>query len=136
MTLVDSALQYAIPMTGLGTRWLKDELLARGVNVRITDACLRELLADAREAASAPPLLTSAADTYLPRLRQEIARRAEFVGAWTQSDDHTGLDETFGDHLSDIARKHALPRPWRLSVSVASEARHPTPTYLYWASAH
>ena len=135
MTLVDSALQYAIPMTGLGTRWLKDELLVRGVNVRITEACLRELLADAHEAASAQPL-TNTAETYLPRLRQEISRRADFVSAWTQSDDHTGLDETFGDHLSDIARKYALPRPWRLSVSVASEARHPTPTYLYWASAN
>jgi hypothetical protein len=132
MTLVDSTLRYAIPMFGVGTRWLKDELRARGVSVRVTEACLRELSADADAAASADSH-AEGTDAYVPRLKHEIAQRAEFLKAWTQSDDNTGLDATFGDRLPRIARKYALPRPWRLSEPVAAEARHPTPTYLYWA---
>ena len=134
MTLIDSTLRYAIPMFGVGTRWLKDELRARGVSVRVTEACLRELLADAHAAANAASH-AEATDTYVIRLRREITKRAEFLKTWTLSDDSTGLDATFGDHLSQIARKHALPRPWRLSEPVASECLHPTPTYLYWARA-
>ena len=43
MRLFESALSFAIPSLGIGVRWLKEELLARGVTVRLTDASVREL---------------------------------------------------------------------------------------------
>ncbi len=135
MTLVDSTLRYAIPSTGVGVRWLKQDLRARGVSVPLTDPFLRELVADALDDVSfvAPHLQPSG--SFVSRSRQQISRRADFVRAWTLSDETAGLDEKFGAHLPAVARRHAVPRPWRLSEPVAAASLHPTPTYLYWASA-
>lgn len=138
MNLVDSTIRYAIPMLGVAVRWLKEELRERGVTVRLTDPCLRELAADAEAAAKAKfgaQRADEPAVTYVDRLRAEIADRAEFVRAWTQSDDGIESNALFSEALVRIARKFALPRAWRLSEPVAAPSRHPTPTYLYWASA-
>jgi hypothetical protein len=142
MKLVDSTIRYAIPMLGIAVRWLKEELRERGVTVHLTEPCLRELAADA-EAAAESKLARQRADEpavpYLDRLRAELAERAEFVRAWTQagaaSDDAIEANARFAEPLVRIARKFALPRAWRLSEPVAAPSRHPTPTYLYWASA-
>jgi hypothetical protein len=135
MKLVDSAIRYAIPHFGVGVRWLKEELHARGVSVRLTQACLRELVMDADAAARLQVAGPDAPKPYVPCLRQQIAARAEFLRTWTLSDDRVDLDGAVSDHLVRIARRYALPRPWKLSEPVASECRHPTPTYLYWARA-
>jgi hypothetical protein len=139
MNLVDSTLRYAIPMLGVAVRWLKEELQARGVNVYLAEPCLRELAADA-EAAVEMKFATQPAEnppgTYVERLRAELADRAEFVRAWTQSDDDAETNPLFTEALVGIARKFALPRAWRLSEPVATPSRHPTPTYLYWTRAN
>ena len=128
MNLMESTVRFALPALGVGVRWLKEELDARGVNVRITDACLRELVANA-------DANVDGAEPYTASLRKQLAAHAEFVRAWTQSDDRIDADGRSDEQLVSIARKYALPRAWRLSDPVAAEARHPTPTYLYWASA-
>lgn len=138
MNLVDSTIRYAIPMLGVTVRWLREELHARGVSVRLTEPCLRELAADAESAAElkfSDERASGVTGTYVDRLRADLADRAEFVRTWTQSDDAIETNERFAEPLVQIARKYALPRAWRLSDPVAMPSRHPTPTYLYWASA-
>jgi hypothetical protein len=135
MKLVDSTMRYAIPTFGVGVRWLKEELHARGVNARLTDGCLRELAMDAEAAARLQASGPDSPDPYVSRLRRQIAARADFLRIWTLSDDRIDVNDPFTDHLVRVARKYALPRPWKLLEPVAAECRHPTPTYLYWASA-
>jgi hypothetical protein len=132
MNLFDSTLQHVLPALGVGLRWLKEELQARHVNVPLTDTSLRELVADAEAAARLPA--SGKAQPYTSRLRHELAERADFVRAWTLSDDRVDLDNRYAGQLVRIAHKYALPRAWRLSEPVAAPSRHPTPTYLYWSS--
>ena len=112
---------------------LKQELNARNVEVRIPDAGLREFALDAEDAAK---MSVSSLQAHLPlarRLQEEIVARAEFLRTWTTSDERIPTD-SLGLRLAGMARKYALPRPWRLSDPVPVAARHPTPTYLRWAS--
>jgi hypothetical protein len=135
MKLLDATLQYAIPTFGVAERWLKEELTAHGVTVRVTDAFVRDLAADADSAAREELSADDTAKPYSLRLHRELADRAEFVRAWTRSDDDVTLEHVHSDEWVRIARKHALPRAWKLSDPVAAPSRHPTPTYLYWARA-
>jgi len=129
MNLVDCTIRYAIPALGIATRWLKEELEARGVRTPLTEACLRELVTDAESDAKLERL---AATPYSASLRSKLAARAEFLRQWTLSDDRIGPGS---EPLVRIARKFALPRPWKLSDPVASECQRRVPTYLNWASA-
>jgi hypothetical protein len=135
MKLVDSTMRYAIPTLGVGARWLREELRARDVSVRLTEACVRELVMDADAAAKLRASGLDAPKPYVSCLRHEIAARAEFLRTWTLSDDRVDLDDPCSHYLVRLARKYALPRPWRLSEPVASECQRRTPTYLNWASA-
>jgi hypothetical protein len=113
---------------------LKEELDSRQVEVRITPAGLREFAMDAEAAAKSS---ASSLQTHLPyarRLHEEISARADFLRTWTLSDDRISGD-AFSQRLAGLARKYALPRPWRVPEPVPVPARHPTPTYLRWTSA-
>jgi hypothetical protein len=135
MKLIDLTSRFTFPAFGVGVRWLREELQTRGVSVRLTEACLREFAADAASAATRGAPVGDALEPYAARLRHELALRAEFVRAWTRSDDTLDVRDPSVRHLTSIARKFALPRAWTLSEPTASECRHPTPTYLNWASA-
>jgi len=132
MKLRDSLLSYATPTIALP--WLQEALAARAVNVRIVRACLREFVLDAdataRKLADGPT-----GRSYMACLREQIEIRAEFIRVWTLSDDRISEHDQSYQPLVSIARKYALPRPWKLSVPVAYECRGSKPTYLYWASA-
>jgi len=132
MNLVDSTIRYAIPALGIATRWLKEELEARGVKTPLTDACLKELVTDARLAATLGGDGSQVPVSYATWLRAQLAARAEFLRQWTLSDERIGPGD---EHLVRIARNFALPRPWKLSEPVASECRRRVPTWLNWASA-
>ncbi len=132
MNLVNSTIRYAIPALGIATRWLKEELDARGVRTPLIEACLRELVTDAESNAKLTTGATEAGVTYSASLRSELAARAEFLRQWTLSDDPIAPGN---ERLVRIARKFALPRPWKLSDPVASECPRRVPTYLNWASA-
>jgi len=131
MNLVDSTIRYAIPALGIATRWLKEELETRGVRTPLIEACLRELVMDAESDAQPTGGATEASVPYSASLRSELAARAEFLRQWTLSDDLMGPGS---ERLVRIARKYALPRPWKLSDPVASECQRRVPTYLNWAS--
>jgi len=132
MNLVDSTIRYAIPALGIATRWLKEELEARGVKTPLTDACLKELVTDAQSEASLASAGSPVPAPYATWLRAQLAARAEFLRQWTLSDERIAPG---GERLVRIARNFALPRPWKLSDPVASECRRRVPTWLNWASA-
>jgi hypothetical protein len=134
VNLVESTIRFAIPALRIGTRWLKDELQAQAVSVRLTDACLRELVMHADAVAKRQAADIRSFNSYLPFLRQQIRTRVEFLKVWTQSDDAIDLTGPHAE-LVRFARKYALPRPWRLSEPVASECTRRTPTYGSWANA-
>ncbi|MEJ1960942.1 MAG: hypothetical protein WDO56_05090 [Gammaproteobacteria bacterium] len=134
MKLLDSVLRHPVHTFGLGARWLLEEIQAEGVKVQLTRAFLNELEADAHQAAIEEHDGEGASDSYVQRLRRELSARAQFVRTWTLSDEPISDETTHDGKLIELARRHSLPRGWLLSNPVASEARHPTPTYLYWAS--
>jgi hypothetical protein len=131
MNLVDCTIRYAIPALGIATRWLREELEARGVKTPLAEACLKELVMDAESDARHLARSTEASGPYADFLRTQLAARAEFLRLWTLSDDRI---EPGSERLVRIARNFALPRPWKLSEPVASECPRRAPTYLNWAS--
>jgi len=130
---LDSIVRLFVLALGLGLRWLRDELRAAQVNIRLTDGCLAELLRDADSA-----VMRAAANgeqSYVERLRKELAARANFIQLWTGSDEKLSLrDEESLQALVRIARKYALPRRWKLSEPVVVEYRRNRPSYLQWTN--
>lgn len=135
MKLLDYTVRMLVPNLGIGARWLKEQLDTAGVKVRLSDGCVEELANDAEMAAwrlvSNPHREPT---TYLNLLREQIAQRAAFIRRWTDSDDKFDLTEETVQALVRIARKYALPRPWKLSDPVASEWRRP-PLAWRWPTA-
>jgi len=132
MNLVDSTVRYAIPALGISNRWLKEELEARGVKTPLVEGCVKELVMDAEADAKVGKDGGETSPSYASHLRSQLAARAEFLRQWTLSDDRIGPGS---ERLVRIARKFALPRPWKLSEPVASECQRRVPSYINWASA-
>jgi hypothetical protein len=120
---------------GLGKRLLKEQLQERNVKIPLSEGCLRELVGDAVVAAARLVAKTAGGARYVTSLREQLAVRAEFVRLWTASDEP--IDTEDGDRVTlvRIARKYALPRPWKLSEPVAATCARPQLSYWKWASA-
>ncbi len=130
---LDSIVRLFVLALGLGLRWLRDELRAAQVNIRLTDGCLAELLRDADSAVVRAG--ANGEQSYVERLRKELAARANFIQLWTGSDEKLSLrDEESLQALVRIARKYALPRRWKLSEPVVVEYRRTRPSYLQWTN--
>jgi hypothetical protein len=126
MTLLDYTMRCFVPSLGIGPRWLKEQLDAAGVKVHLSEGCVEELANDAEMTAwRAVSTGRGESATYLNRFREELAARAAFVRQWTESDDKFDMAEESNQALVRIARKYALPRPWKLSEPVASDYRRP-----------
>jgi hypothetical protein len=131
MKRLDSVIRMFIRAQGTGVRWLREELRARRVSIPLTDACLGELV---READALVRRAGAGSDrSYVERLRGQLAAEADFVERWTGSDEELSRagEETTQD-LVRIARKHALPRRWKLSDPVVVEYRRTRPSYRQW----
>jgi len=125
---LDSMVRLMLRAQGTGLRWLREELQAANVRIRLTDGCLEELVRNADAAAT-----RSSGRSYVERFRQELAVRANFIQRWTGSDEKMTLqDEETLQELVRIARKYALPRRWKLSDPVVVEYRRKQPSYLQW----
>lgn len=114
LRLVDSAIDYLVPKCTNATRMLKEQLTAEGISVWLSAGCLEEFASIASVAAARK---RQADEPYTSCLRREIVACAEFIREWTSSD--RTFDQTQGLELVAIARKYALPRPWRLFEAVA-----------------
>jgi hypothetical protein len=131
MKALDSIVRLVILAQGTGLRWLREELDTAGVNIRLTDGCLDELVRNADEAVRRSG--ANQEQSYVERLRGQLAVRASFIQRWTGSDEKMTLqDEETVQALVKIARKYALPRRWKLSDPVVVEYRRKRPSYLQW----
>jgi len=132
MKLLDSMTRVFI-LQGTGERWLREELHTLDVRIPLTDGCLAELV---QEADDAVRRAGGASDrSYVERLRKQLGAVAAFIHTWTGSDDKIALDnEKSLQALVRIARKYALPRPWKLSEPVVVEYLRLQPSYLNWTA--
>lgn len=128
---LDSIVRLMLQVQGTGLRWLREELDSAKVRIRLTDGCLEELARNADEAAQRSG--ANSEQSYVERLRTELAARADFIQRWTGSDDQIVLqDEETLQELVRIARTYALPRRWKLSEPVVVEYRRKRPSYFQW----
>jgi hypothetical protein len=135
MKLLESGIRVFTLAQGTGVRWLREELSELNVKTPLTDGCLEELLRDADGAAWEA---TGAADgtiSYLTQLRKALHEQATLVQRWTGTDEKIPSDDARAQGFVRIARKYALPRPWKLSDPVAVESRNLRPSNWKWATA-
>jgi hypothetical protein len=135
MKLLDSGIRVLTIVQGTGARWLKEELSALSVKIPLTEGCLEEMVRDADGAAWQAVAATSGETSYLTELRQQLRNQATFVQQWTGTDDKIAADDASAQAFVRIARKYALPRPWKLSDPVAVESRRVRPQNWKWATA-
>jgi len=134
MKLLDSGIRIFTHAQRTGVRWLKEELASLEVKIPLSEGCLEELTRDADEAAWRD--VEQADDkAYLTELRRHLRRQALAVRRWTGTDEKLPADDAPAQAFVRIARKYALPRPWKLSDPVAVESRRLRPSNWKWASA-
>jgi hypothetical protein len=129
----DFIVRWVLLALGTGLRWLREELDEVHVSIPLTDGCLAEFVRHADEAAR--QAVTNTGQSYVERLRHELALRAGFIQRWTGSDENLSLrDEQSLQDLVRIARRYALPRRWKLSEPVVVEYRRTRPSYWQWTN--
>ena len=133
MKLLETGIRAFTHAQGSGVRWLKEELASLNVKTLLTEGSLEEL-ADAADSAAWAVLDASEGASYLAELRQQLRAQATLVQRWTGTDEKLGEDPRSQEFVR-IARKYALPRPWKLSDPVAVESRRLRPAnWKKWAS--
>src|SRR5579872_1143641 len=115
MSLLDSATEHLEPKFTNATRMLKEQLTAQGVSVWVSPGCLGEF---AKIASLAAARRRQPGEPYISCLRPEIVTHARFIREWTTSDKR--FDQTQWGELVSVARRYALPRPWKLLETAAS----------------
>lgn len=132
MTWLDSGIRALLLAQGTAVRWLREELNSLKVRIRLTDGCIEEL---AREADRAARRGVAAGDdaSYVELLREKLIVQANWVRRWTMTDEKVAADDPVAQAFVRIARKYALPRPWKLSDPVAVEVARLRPSWT-WAA--
>jgi hypothetical protein len=134
MKLLETGIRAFTHAQGSGVRWLKEELASLNVKTPLSEGSLEEL-AGAADSAAWAALDASEGASYLAELRQQLRKQATLVQRWTGTDDKLS-DEPSVQAFVRIARKYALPRPWKLSDPVAVESRRLRPAnWRRWATA-
>lgn len=128
MTWLNSGIRVLLLAQGTAARWLREELNALKVCIRLTDGCIEEL---AREADHAARRWVGAGNdaSYVGLLRQQLIVQANLVRRWTATDEKVAADDPVAQAFVRIARKYALPRPWKLSDPVAVEVARRRPSW-------
>ena len=114
---------------------MKEELSSLSVKIPLSEGCLEELARDADGAAWQAVAAATGDMSYLTELRQQLREQAALVQRWTGTDDKLAADDASAQAFVRIARKYALPRPWKLSDPVAVESRRLRPANWKWATA-
>jgi hypothetical protein len=135
MKLLDSGIRVLTLAQGTGVRWLREELGALNVKTPLSEGCMEELVRHADSVAWEAVGAASGTSSYLSELRQQLRLQATLVQRWTCTDDKIASDDTSAQEFVRIARKYALPRPWKLSDPVAVESRRLRPSNWKWATA-
>ena len=133
MRLLETGIRAFTHAQGSGVRWLKEELASLNVKTPLSEGSLEDL-AGAADGAAWAALDASEGASYLAELRQQLRKQATLVQRWTGTDEKMG-EESSVQAFVRIARKYALPRPWKLSDPVAVESRRLRPVNWKWATA-
>jgi hypothetical protein len=134
MKLLDSGIRVFVLSQGTGLRWLREELNSLKVKTPLTEGCLDELVREADRAAWRAYVSGAADQSYLTYFRQELATQAALLQRWVASDDKIATDDEIREAFVRIARKYALPRPWKLTDPVAVESHRLRPSHWKWAT--
>lgn len=132
MTWLDSGIRVLLLAQGTVTRWLREELDSLRVRIRLTEGCIEELAREADGAARSAAAAGSEA-SYVELLREQLILQASWVLRWTTTDEKVPADDPVAQAFVRIARKYALPRPWKLSDPVAVEVARLRPSWA-WAA--
>jgi hypothetical protein len=132
MTWLNSGIRVLLLAQGTAARWLREELNSLTVRIRLTDGCIEEL---AREADHAARRAGGFGDggSYTELLREQLIVQANWVRRWTSTDEKVPADDPLAQAFVRIARKYALPRPWKLSEPVAVEVARRRPSWAWSA---
>ena len=133
MTWLNSGIRAFLLAQGTAGRWLRDELEALKVGVLLTDGCIEELAREADDAARHAGASASGGNvSYVQLLREQLTVQAGWVRRWTATDEKPPADDPVAQAFVRIARKYALPRPWKLSEPAAVEVVRLRPSWT-WA---
>lgn len=135
MKLLDSGIRIFTLKQGTGVRWLKEELSSLNVKTPLSEGCMEELVRAADSDAWQVIAAAAANGSYLAQLRAQLREQARLIQLWTGTDEKVPSDDARAQAFVRIARKYALPRPWKLSEPVAVESRRLRPSSWKWASA-
>jgi len=134
MKLVEAGIRAIVLAQGAGVRWLRDDLDSLKVKIPLSDGCLEALVREADRAAWRALGSLYPRKPYRALLRQQLLVQAVMVQRWTGSDEKIAPEDEIGQAFVRIARKYALPRPWKLSEPVAVESRRVRPAAWRWSS--
>jgi hypothetical protein len=134
MKLLETGIRVLTQAQKTGVRWLREELGSLNVKIPLTDGCLEELVRDA-DSNAWQTLALIEGGSYLVELREQLRVQATLVQRWTGTDDKLQADDANAQAFVRIARKYALPRPWKLSDPVAVESPRLRPSNWKWATA-
>jgi len=132
MTWINSGIRALLLAQGTAARWLREELNSLKVRIRLTDGCIEELAREADQAARRAGTSGERA-SYAELLREQLIVQANWVRRWTTTDEKVPGDDPVAQAFVRIARKYALPRPWKLSDPVAVEVARRRPSWA-WAA--
>jgi hypothetical protein len=118
MTWLNSGIRALLIAQGTAARWLREELNSLKVRILLTDGCIEELAREADDAARHAGA-TGEGASYVELLRAQLIVQADWVRRWTTTDEKPPADDPVAQAFVRIARKYALPRPWKLSEPVA-----------------
>jgi hypothetical protein len=135
MTWLNSGIRALLLAQGSATRWLREELDSLKIGILLTDGCIEELTRAADEAAR-QALYGGGAASYVELLRAHLTVQANWVRRWTMTDEKTPGDDPVAQAFVRIARKYALPRPWKLSDPVAVEVARLQPSWAWAGGFH
>jgi len=130
MTWLNSGIRVLLLAQGTAARWLREELHSLKIRVRLTEGCIQEL-ARAADHAARRAVAAGAGNSYAQLLRRQIGVQADWVRRWTATDDKVPDDDPLAQAFVRIARKYALPRPWKLSEPVAVAIARQRPSWAW-----
>jgi hypothetical protein len=121
MTWLDAGMRALLLARGAATRRLRRELNSLTIGIKLSDGCIDELARAADHGARRALSSGAGARSYVELLREQLGVQANWVRRWTSTDEKVPDDDPVAQAVVRIARKYALPRPWKLTEPVAVE---------------
>jgi hypothetical protein len=134
MKLFECGIRAIVLSQGAGVRWLRDELESLKVKIPLSEGCMEQLVREADKAAWRALGSASPRKPYRTLLREQLVIQATMVQRWTSSDEKINPEDEIRQAFVRIARKYALPRPWKLSDTHAVESRQLRPQHWKWTA--